>query len=77
MNVMLTSSARRDPGVILGTDRNLLSDEEGRSCDQQGWYHGKCLPSLDGAGVLIHNMVKMVKKAMKSLPKCFGGENVT
>jgi hypothetical protein len=31
-----------------------LSDEEGRVSDQQGWYHGKRLPSLDGAGVLIH-----------------------
>ena len=30
------------------------SGEEGRVCDQQGWYRGKLLPSLDGAGVLIH-----------------------
>jgi hypothetical protein len=29
------------------------SDEVGRVSDQQGWYHGKRLPSLDGAGVLI------------------------
>jgi len=31
-----------------------LSEKVGRICDQQGWYHGKRLPSLDGAGVLIH-----------------------
>jgi hypothetical protein len=31
-----------------------LSDKEGRIRDQQGWYRGKRLPSLDGAGVLIH-----------------------
>ena len=54
MNVVNTSSLERNPGVIMGTDRTMPSDEVGRVSDQQGWYHGKRLPSLDGAGVLIH-----------------------
>ena len=32
---------------------SMPSDEEGRTCDQQGWYRGKRLPSLDGREFLI------------------------
>jgi hypothetical protein len=28
-----------------------LSEEVGRKFDQEGWYRGKRLPSLNGAGV--------------------------
>jgi phenylalanyl-tRNA synthetase alpha chain len=36
----------------------MPSDKVDRESDQQGWYHGKRLPSLDGAGVLIHSVGK-------------------
>jgi hypothetical protein len=49
------------------------SDEEGRNRDQQGWYRGKRLPSLDGAGVLIHSLVNDINTYLIMMIVWFGG----
>jgi hypothetical protein len=60
----------------MGTDRRMPSDKAGRVSDQQGWYHGKRLPSLDGAGVLIHWVYKFNIVIKSSILHVFGGEYV-
>ena len=51
-----------------------LSDEVGRVSDQQGWYHGKRLPSLDGAGVLIQ--LSIIYISISIILHDFGGKHV-
>ena len=76
MNVLITSSPERSPGVIMGTDRRMPSDKAGRESDQQGWYHGKSLPSLDGSGVLIHSALILNIAIWINILHDFGGKYV-
>lgn len=67
--------ARNAPQALVWEPiANQLSDEEGRNRDQQGWYRGKRLPSLDGAGVLIHLLVNDIMPYLSIIFVGFGGE---
>jgi len=52
------------------------SDEEGRTYDQQGWYRGNRLPSLDGAGFLIQLVEKLMETGVRLMIGYIGGDHV-
>jgi hypothetical protein len=52
------------------------SEEEGRISDQQGWYRGKRLPSLDRAGVLILGSMNDFHTLKKIILRDLGGKHV-